>query len=59
MLTDPTSNVRADPVFESALTFMRMFGLAGGAIWCTVEWVTAPTGPCACYHFSTRLAVAV
>ena len=36
-LQRPTSHVRADPVFESALTFMRMFGLAGGAIWCTVE----------------------
>ena len=33
----PHSSVGADPVCESAPTITQIFGLAGGAIWCTVE----------------------
>ena len=49
----------ADSIDESAPTFTRMFGLAGGAIWCVVERFTGQIGPGARYHFSTRFAVAL
>jgi hypothetical protein len=58
ILTYP-SNVRADSIDESAPTFTRMFGLAGGETWCVVERFTCPTGPCARDHLLTCCAAEV